>query len=383
VTQSSKPIVTAPPTPIEAEAAQLRMNERSLSLAVGLTRTAVFRVGTDLRYQWSLNQVGGGRELAGKANADLFDPEGAAIMDALFGEAVALAAPLNAVLPLTCMETGQRYMLEVALDPIRDEFGQICALAGAATDLTTEVERHRAMRAAQQRADIANALKTHYLSTTSHDLRQPLQAMRLMSAIIANRFSALGDERGLKAVECIAAALATADEMVGSLLDIGMLESGRVVANVSDFPLVEAVAGSVAEFAGTAEMKGLKLRTVPCRHIVRSDPVLVRRILRNLVVNALKYTDTGGVLVGSRRRGQGVWVEVWDTGRGVPADKLSVIFEEFERGIEEANRDDGYGLGLSIVARLSALLGHRVTVRSTLGKGSMFGILVPLAPRAT
>lgn len=134
-----------------------------------------------------------------------------------------------------------------------------------------------------------------------------------------------------------------------------------------------------AEFGGQAEAKGLRLRAVPTDAVVHSDPALLERILRNLIANAIRYTETGGVLVGCRTRGDTLWIEVYDTGRGIAEPDRQRIFEEFvQLDRPDRDRSEGIGLGLAIVERLARLLGHPVTVRSAEGRGTVFAVGVPL-----
>ena len=166
-----------------------------------------------------------------------------------------------------------------------------------------------------------------------------------------------------------------------TLLDLSKLEAGVVVPNPSDFLLGDVIAHLGAVHAPEALLKGLRLRCVPTNWAVRTDPVLFRRLLGNFMANAIRYTHHGGVLVGCRRHAGKMWVEVWDTGIGIPADKTCEIFEEFRQLGDEA-RNRGSGLGLAIVARTAALLGVEIRVHSQPGRGSMFAVEVPPGQRS-
>jgi two-component system CheB/CheR fusion protein len=164
-------------------------------------------------------------------------------------------------------------------------------------------------------------------------------------------------------------------------LDLNQIEAGIVKAELKDCRIGPLLDRLRDEFTYHAQAKGLGLRTVPCSAMIRTDPRLLEQMLRNLVTNALKYTDQGRVLVGCRRHGSTLGIEVWDTGIGIPDGELQAVFDEYHQiGNDARERERGLGLGLSIVQRLSDLLSHRVTVRSRPGKGSAFIIEVPRVP---
>jgi CheY-like chemotaxis protein len=202
---------------------------------------------------------------------------------------------------------------------------------------------------------------------------QPLHAARLF-------LSALAERSGDPLVGQTDESLRSVEELLGELLDVSKLDSGVVKAKPVDFRVDELLGPISAEFTALAGNHGLAFRMVGSSVGVRSDPALLRRILRNFLSNAIRYTASGRVLLGCRRGARSLRVEVWDTGVGIPQDKLEDIFIEF-RQLDDApaERGKGLGLGLSIVERLAGILGHRVTVRSWPGRGSCFAIEVPLA----
>jgi CheY-like chemotaxis protein len=171
------------------------------------------------------------------------------------------------------------------------------------------------------------------------------------------------------------------DEILASLLDLSKLETGGQRVAIGEVDLTDLFAHLAGEYGLVAERKGLSLRFLPPRARLRSDPHLLGRILRNFLSNAVRYTESGGrILVGARRTGAGLLVGVWDTGIGVPPDKLEEIFEEFHRlEAGKSHHQRGMGLGLSIVRSIGRMLNHPLVVRSTFGRGSLFGIVVPLA----
>ncbi len=236
-------------------------------------------------------------------------------------------------------------------------------------------ERTADLLVAKAEAERANQGKTRFLAAAGHDLMQPLHAARLF-------LSALAERSGDPLVGQTDASLRSVEELLGELLDVSKLDSGVVTAKPVDFRIDEVLGPLSAEFTAQAGTHGLGFRMVGSTAGVRSDPALLRRILRNLLSNAIRYTGSGRVLLGCRRGPQALRIEVWDTGVGIPQDKLEDIFIEF-RQLDDAppERGKGLGLGLSIVERLAGILGHRVTVKSTPGRGSCFAIEVPLATR--
>ena len=231
--------------------------------------------------------------------------------------------------------------------------------------------------------ELANLAKSRFLATASHDLRQPLHALGLFAAQLRHRASghrASAEERG-RIVERINAAVAAMNELFNALLDISKLDAGALAPNITEFPVAHVLKRIESTFAGAAREKHLSLRFFPCDAWVRSDSVLLERILLNLVSNAVRYTAKGGVIVGCRRRGDQLRIEVWDTGTGIPQDQREIIFGEFYR-LRNSGADDntGLGLGLAIVDRLCGLLGHSIELTSAVGKGSRFAVLAPLVP---
>jgi Na+/proline symporter/signal transduction histidine kinase len=240
---------------------------------------------------------------------------------------------------------------------------------------TEELTRLNAELArAKSEADEANISKTRFLAAASHDILQPLNAARLYATSLVER-KRHGDEA--KLAGNIDASLEAVEEILGALLDISRLDTGAMKPELSNFRIDEVFNQLDVEFAPLAAEKGLKIKFVPSSAAVRSDRRLLRRLLQNLVSNAIKYTPKGRVLVGCRRRGQSARIVVTDTGLGVPLNKQRIIFEEFQRLEQGAKVARGLGLGLSIVERIARVLDHKVTMRSVPGKGSAFSLDVP------
>ncbi len=231
-------------------------------------------------------------------------------------------------------------------------------------------------RRAKDKAEEANLAKSRFLASASHDLRQPVHALGMFVGALRSREM---DDQARRLVDQIDRSIASLDSLFGSLLDISRLDAGVIQPRTQVFairPLLERIC---RDEAPEAARKGIELRLVPCRLAVESDPVLLERILRNLVSNAVRYTESGRVLVGCRR-GARLAIEIWDTGCGIAPDAQERIFEEFyQEGNPERDRARGLGLGLAIVRRLTGILSMPLRLRSTPGRGSVFSISVPLA----
>ena len=245
------------------------------------------------------------------------------------------------------------------------------------TDITDLKRREAALEAARRTAEQANAAKTRFLAAASHDLRQPIHALGLLFATLADR---VRDASTAPLLEQIDGAVDAVDSMLNSLLDISKLDAGVVRPVVGPVSLATLLARVANDHLPIAESRGNRLRVRPASAVVVSDGAMLQRILDNLVSNALRYTRGGNILVGVRRRGDSMRIEVYDTGPGIPAEALDDIFLEFHQlGNPERDRQKGLGLGLAIVKRLAELLGHRIDVRSTVGRGSRFSVTLPLS----
>ena len=205
-----------------------------------------------------------------------------------------------------------------------------------------------------QQLEFANLAKSRFLAAANHDLRQPLHALGLFVAQLRTRLELAEREHVVERVET---SLAVLNELFDALLDISKLDAGVLATNSVAFPINRLLERLGATFAGAASAKGLALRIVPCSAWVRTDPILLERVLLNFVSNAVRYTPQGGVLVGCRRHAETLDIEVLDTGPGVPADQREKIFGEFVRlGDRDGRGQPGLGLGLAIVQRLCDLM---------------------------
>ncbi len=262
--------------------------------------------------------------------------------------------------------------------PYRGQDNSVGGVVITFVDVTEGVHAKEALRVAEETAQRATVAKSRFLAAASHDLRQPLQALTLLQGLIAKTVEG---KKAQTLVKRFDHTLKSMSGMLDALLDINQIESGAIRPDIIRFSIGDLLHNVVEDFADTARMKNLALRVVPCSVQVQSDLGLVEQIVRNLLSNALKYTSQGKVLVGCRRRGKLLRIEIWDSGIGIAAEELQSIFEEYHQLDNEARqRSHGLGLGLFIVQRLGTLLGHKVHVRSWPGSGSVFWIDLELAP---
>jgi len=232
-----------------------------------------------------------------------------------------------------------------------------------------------AQRLAKHEAETANMSKTRFVAAASHDLLQPLNAARLFVSALELQTRAHPELSEL--ASRIDASMRAAEEQLNDLLDIARLDSGVLKPEITSFPIVDLLEELRRQYAPVAQVRRLRLSIVPCREVVRSDRVLLRRIVQNYISNALRYTERGGIVVGCRRRGRELEVAVYDTGPGIAAHQRQHMYAEFSR-LEQGSPwgERGLGLGLSICDRLARLLGHPLTFASHPGRGSEFGVRV-------
>lgn len=278
-------------------------------------------------------------------------------------------------------------VLEIRGNPLPDggfvtSYADITAYKNTARELRSladalehrVAERTRDLDEARREAERANRYKTRFVASAVHDLLQPLNAARMFVSVLRGKLS--GDARELS--EHVDAALAAQDSILNSLLDISRLESGTLQTHVHAFALSPLLETLAREFGLAAKNRGLQLDWVDTRAVVISDEALLRRILQNFLSNALRYTPRGRVLIGCRRVGNQLRIEVHDQGPGIPESLQAEIFEEFRRLDDGVDQERGAGLGLAIVERIGRLLGHRISLRSLLGRGSVFAVTVAL-----
>lgn len=320
--------------------------------------------------------------------------------------AVSAAVPRDIIVETWQRNTLRKALPELGLVVVLIWLGMVLrrrerALFVAATRFTAELEQRvedrtrslaheiaerrkveEALHRAKDAAEAASLAKSRFLAVASHDLRQPVQALNLYANVLAGR-SLQGEVAEI--VERLRKSAASVAALLESLLDISKLDAGVVRAAPRAMPLAPLLEHLWDSFCPTAEEVGVSLSAVPAALWVHSDPALLERILQNLLSNAIRYTPAGGkVLVGCRRRGGALEVQVWDTGIGIAEDQRERVFEEFLQlaPVPAAGKHQGLGLGLSIVRRLADLLGHRLRVESVPGKGSMFALTLEVAAAA-
>jgi signal transduction histidine kinase/CheY-like chemotaxis protein len=265
----------------------------------------------------------------------------------------------------------------MSFSDVTAERAAIEALSRANETLEARVmERTLELEDALSHAERANASRSRFVAAASHDLLQPLSAAKLFMSSIDD---AAVDEATRATLAKAQNALVSVEGILDALLDISKLESGRAAVSVGQVPLGRILSRLTEEFGAIAAAKGLGFAVRGTDALVMSDPTYLRRILQNLIGNALRYTETGRVLVAARRRGGMIRLEVWDTGPGIPEEEQDNIFKEFHRLNARASASEGMGLGLAIVERACALLGHPLGLASRLGRGSCFMLQVPLA----
>ena len=277
---------------------------------------------------------------------------------------------------------GVLVILRQTLRPFTErEIELATTVADQAVIALENVRLFEALQASTRELGEANRAKSRFIAAASHDLRQPLHALGLFVARLQGRVKAAERSR---IVEQIDASVAAMNELFNDLLDMSKLDSGVLTPNISEFPIAQLLERTESTFSAAARKKGSSLRIVRNSAWVRSDFILLERILMNLVSNAVSYTARGKVVVGCRLRGRHLRIDVFDRGPGIPEDEHISIFREFYQiGGPQRERQGGMGLGLAIVDRLCRLLKHEIDLASALGKGSRFSILVPsVAARA-
>ncbi|MCY7262006.1 MULTISPECIES: PAS domain-containing hybrid sensor histidine kinase/response regulator [Pseudomonas] len=282
----------------------------------------------------------------------------------------------------------ERKLAQQHLEQLNDQLEQRVAartdeLLEANRNLQQQIARRERiecdLRDARDAAEAANRSKDKYLAAASHDLLQPLNAARLLISTLRERRLPAAEQL---LVERTHQALEGAEDLLTDLLDISKLDQAAVKPDLAVYRLDEMLAPLVSEFQSVAEAAGLELRVRFGDFALFTDLRLMTRILRNFLSNACRYTERGSILLAARRRGDQLRLEVWDTGRGIAADRLESIFLEFNQlDVGRAADRKGVGLGLAIVERIAKILGYRVQVESRPGRGSRFSIQVPLAAR--
>lgn len=261
---------------------------------------------------------------------------------------------------------------------------QVSARTGELKLALNHLERNNdELIAARDKAEQADRLKTRFFTAVSHDLLQPLHAARLTLSALSG--STNPGETAAMALQ-VEHALSSVEEMLRTILDMSKLETGMMSPSQQPIGARDLFASLLLDMRALANARGLMLTSRVADVAVLSDPLMLRRILQNLLANAVRYTEHGGVKLTGRRRGNGIRIEVWDTGPGIPPEEQARIFEEFQRGSASERPGaarSGFGLGLAIVQRMASALGHSIELCSRVGQGSRFSITVPYAGPAS
>jgi len=276
-------------------------------------------------------------------------------------------------------KNGELYCQSAAIAPVHDKHGNISFYVAVQEDISERKRVAEELEKARQQADAANAAKSRFLAAASHDLRQPLQAMRLYLDVLAERLQE-------PAEQMLVGKLQTAHADVGGLLDrlldMSKLDAAEAQPTLHPFDLGGMLRDLYEQYQAPAGVAGLALRlhALPDPMWVNSDPVFVKEILGNLISNAIRYTEQGGIMLSARRCGEALRIQVWDTGLGIAPERQKEIFQAFvQLGNPERDRRKGVGLGLSIVSRMCRLLGSRIELQSSVGRGSVFSFDLPQA----
>ncbi|HHQ4622802.1 TPA: hybrid sensor histidine kinase/response regulator [Aeromonas veronii] len=241
-------------------------------------------------------------------------------------------------------------------------------------------ELNRQLLLVNQQVERANQSKSRFLAAVSHDLTQPLNAAKLFTSSLLEMLPDAGEQARI--ARHIDDALGATEDLITDLLDISRLEAGKFKAKKLDFALRDLLDNLKAEFGVLAQAGGIHFSVVESKHAVHSDVRLLRRVLQNFLTNAFRYNPRGRVLLGCRRMGEKIRIEVWDNGPGIPQDKQEAIFDEFSRlDHSRTAKEQGLGLGLAIARGISQVLGHQLTLQSWPGKGSVFAVTLNLATR--
>lgn len=284
------------------------------------------------------------------------------IWSALYGDALHWTYTILVVLWMAVVAVLANSFSQLLVDALELQFANL--------DLANDLRRQKDL------ADAANLAKSRFLASASHDLRQPVHALGMFVGALRDRPL---DEASTRLVRQIQNSVSALDGLFGAILDISRLDAGVIESRPRAFAIQPLLERICRDEMSEVNRKGIVLRLVPCSLIVQADPVLLERVLRNLVSNAVRYTDSGRVVVGCRR-GSRLSIEVWDTGCGIPADQQDLIFQEFHQiGNPERDRTRGLGLGLAIVQRLTRILHAPLQLHSQPGKGSVFKLSVALA----
>ncbi|KIM00004.1 Sensory box histidine kinase/response regulator [Paramagnetospirillum magnetotacticum MS-1] len=346
--------------------------EQRFRLAMELGTSVAFTLDLDLRYTWAHScQIGfGDADLIGKTEYEIFSRETADMLCAIYRSVIETGVSVRRDVQVQSLGMSRLQYFDLIVRRLYDARGETVGLICAAIDITERKQTEMELRLAKEIAEKASASKSRFLAAASHDLSQPMQALQMYCAILADR----QPEPGIKAKQCAN----QLSRQLKALLSMSRLDTGGMTVTRGRINLGELLDQVAAASRPTAEEKGLKLRVIKTALVCESDATLLERLLGNLVSNAVRYTEKGGVVVGCRRHKGRIRIEVWDSGIGIAEENLPLIFEELYQLNNPTRRaDEGLGLGLAIVDRIAGILGVTVTVRSVFGRGSVFTAQLP------
>jgi len=369
---------------LQVEIKQRRRVEQRFEAALSVNPLVVFNLDHQLRYTWVYNNQVAWRdlEIIGKTPADLFDADTAPRLSELFQAVMATGTSRRAELALRPAGLDHDLHFVTSAKPVLNAEGQVVGLTGASFDITEVVRQRQELARAREEAMMAKAeaeraslSRSKFLAAASHDLRQPVQSLLLLIAVLKERLAGTAADRVVDNMEESVDALCL---LLDSMLDISKLDAGIIVPNLETVGLGRLLSRLAGEYRLRAAEQNLTFRFVPTSVRARTDPLLLERVLRNLIENALRYCPSGRIVVGCRHQGSAVRIDVIDTGIGIPDTQLEPIFDEFHQvGNTSRDRAQGLGLGLAIVRRIMRLLGGTVEVDSMIGRGSRFSITLP------
>ena len=271
---------------------------------------------------------------------------------------------------------GSVFPVDISLSPVTSASGSF--VSSVIRNVTNRKKMERDLITARQEAERANKANSAFLAAASHDLRQPVQALSLLTGALRRTAK---DELVLEMVESQQHSLDAMTNLLNSLLDISRLDAGKVEPEIEDFPIQRLIDRLSGEFSRQAIQKELEFSACDCETIVRSDPNLLGEIMQNLVSNAIQYTDKGNVTLTCTEDGAQLEVGITDTGVGIEPDQIDEIFQEFYQIKTPGQDKEGFGLGLAIVKRMADLLDHEIAVQSNPSKGSTFSVSMPIVGR--
>lgn len=365
-------------TELNQREAALRDSDERLKAIVDNTPCGITLKDADGRYlllnRWFEENFGvTSEEARGKTSRELFSKE-FADSGIAHDQAVLAAGQIIAREEELQLPDGLHTFL-TAKFPVRGSNGQVVSIGAISTDITERKRAEQVLQRAKEEAEEANAAKSRFLAAASHDLRQPLQGLSLLVEVLDQETD---DRERQTIIVALRRAVGSMGGMLNALLDISQLDAGAVRPEIQDFPLGPFLAEVARHAVPRTQAKGLELRVVASSATIRSDRMLLGRIVENLLSNAIRYTGQGKILLGCRRRGGQIRIEVWDSGVGIGEEHLRRIFEEYYQLANPArDRSKGLGLGLAIVDRLVRVLNHKIDVKSTPGRGSVFAVEVP------